>query len=262
MIQKNNIYIRDENGIYRKFFKIISYHSGGFAIILPRLIDNQLGRLEKTVITYKNFGTQLDIKRDESEQYSAKDIVKFSYHTDGFVQFSSATNHRIVSGRNPDGTPKGLGLISHPLSNLVSTGASMTITFWGLSKFEKELSSKLNSNCIFDTKKSILHPKAQFNIGDEKAFAMAIYLIPNSLNGRVFEKDGGKYAYLTMMQELPNGSVFVRLRELVRIIEITSQNFRIAISWFFIPKKASSDSGYIFFGPTDAKEVSLLPIQQ
>jgi len=253
MTDKINICVLDNDGMYRKFFKIIPYHSGGFALVLPRLIDKQIGRLEKTFITYKNFGTHLDIKRDETKQYSAKDIVKFSYHLDGFVQFSSATNNRIVSGRYPDGTPKGLGIISRPLSNPVSTGPSITITFWGLDKFEKESSRKLDSNYIFEAKKSVLHPKAQFNKGDEKAYAMAIYLIPNSLGGRIFKKDGGKYAYLTMMQGLPNGKAFVKLRELVRIIEMNPQNFRIAISWFFIPKKATSDSGYVFFGPTDGR---------
>lgn len=250
---KKDILILDEYGTYRKLFKIVPYKSGGFALILPKLINTQVGRLEKTSIDYKNYGTHLDIKRDESEQYNASDIVKFSYHPDGFVQFSSATNSRIISGRNSNGTPKGLGIISHPLNNPVSTGASMTITFWGLDKFEKESSDRFDSNCVFDTRKSTLHPKAHFNADDDKSFAMAIYIIPNSIDGRIFEKDGCKYAYLTMMQGLPNGKAFVRLRELVRIIEMIPQNFRIAISWFFIPKKASSDSGYIFFGPTDGK---------
>ena len=134
---KINISVLDKNGDYRKLFKLIPYNSGGFALILPRLLDIQVGRLEKTTVTYKNMGTHLNIKRDKSEQYSTKDVVKFSYHPDGFVQFFSATNNQIISGRNTNGTPKGLGVMSWPLSNPIETGPSITISFWGLEKFIK-----------------------------------------------------------------------------------------------------------------------------
>lgn len=253
MKNKFKISVLDETGKYRKFFSIVSYGSGGFALILPRLINFQKGRLEKIQVTYKNYGTHLDIKRDESEQYSSTDIVKFSYHPDGFVQFSSTTNNRIVSGRKSDGTPKGLGLISWPLDNPISTGPSMTITFWGLDKLESELPTKIDKRFVFDVKESVKHPKANFEKDYKVAYAMAIYIIPNSINGNIIDKDGKKTAYLTMMQALPGGKSFMRLREFVRIIEIPKQNYRVTISWFLIPKEAQSDSGYIFFGPTDGK---------
>jgi hypothetical protein len=250
---KINISVLDETNEYRKLFKVVPYSSGGFALVLPRLVDLQTGRLEKTLVTYKRYGTHLDIKRDESQQYSASDIVKFSYHPDGFVQFSSATNSRITSGRNPDGTPKGLGLLSWPLNNPISTGPSMTITLWGLDKFAKELPTKVDKRFVFETKEAVKHQKAIFVKDDQTAYAMALYIIPNSISGNVIDKDGKKTANLAMMQALPDGSSFMRLRELVRIIEIPRQSYRIAISWFFIPKKSQSDSGYIFFGPTDGK---------
>lgn len=252
-IDKINITVLDEENKYRKFLKIIPYSSGGFAIMLPRFVDSQTGRLEKTLVTYENMGTHIETKRDESEQYSARDIVKFSYHSDGFVQFSSATNNRIVSGRNPDGTAKGLGVVSWPLSNPVSTGPSMSITFWGLDKFVEEASTKIDNRFVFDTKEAVKHPKATFTKDDRLAHAMALYIIPNSLDGNIIDNNGRKTAHLAMMQGLPDGSAFMRLREEVRIIEIPNQDYRIGISWFSLPKEAKSDFGYMFFGPTDGK---------
>ncbi len=254
MKNKIRISICDENGEYRNLFKLITYKSGGFAFILPRLIDTNLGRLEKTIVTYKNMGTHLDIRRDKAEQYGANDIVKFSYHPDGFVQFSSTTNNRIISGRNSDGTPKGLGVISWPLSDPIGTGPSMTISFWGLDKFIKEPVSKVDKRYVFDIREATIHPKAKFRKNDKIAFAMAMYIIPNSLGGNIIvDKDGKKTAHIAMMQGLPDGTAFMRLRELVRIIDIPSQDYRIGISWFIIPDKFKSEGGYRFLGPTDGK---------
>lgn len=250
-MNKIKISILDENNKFRKFLRIIPYSSGGFALVLPRLSDSHTGRLEKTFITYKNFGTHIDIKRDESEQYGANDIVKFSYHADGFVQFSSATNNKIVSGRNQDGTPKGLGLLSHPLNMPISTGPSMTITFWSLDKFQEESLNKVDNRFVFETNEAVKHPKANFEKGDENAYAFAFYIIPNTITGNIIEKEGRKTAYLAMMQALPNGKAFMRLREQIRIIEMPKQNYRIGVSWFLIPKRSELDSGYIFLGPTD-----------
>lgn len=253
MLRKINLTILDENGEYRKFFKIIPYSSGGFALVLPRYIDSQTGRLEKTLVTYENMGTHLETKRDESEQYSAKDIVKFSYHPDGFVQFSSASNNKIVSGRNSDGTPKGLGVLSWPLNNPISTGPSMSMTIWGLGKLPKVTERKLDMRYLFEVGKAGPHPKATYKKDDELAFAMAMYIIPNYIKGDVREADGKKLSTLAMMQQLPDGSSFMRLREQVTIIEIPYQDYKIGISWFYIPKKSDSEFGYMFFGPTDGR---------
>ncbi len=253
MSRKINITVLDEDDKYRKLFKIVPYTSGGFAIILPRYIDTQTGRLEKTFVTYENMGTHLETKRDESEQFFARDIVKFSYHSDGFVQFSSATNSRIISGRNLDGTPKGLGVASWPLNNPISTGPSMSLTIWGLNKLPEVSENKVNRQYLFEIGKALPHPKATYKSNDELAFAMAMYIVPNTIKGDIHELDGKKISTIAMMQQLPDGSSFMRLREQVTIIEIPNQDYRIGISWFFIPKRSDYEFGYMFFGPTDGK---------
>lgn len=248
-----NITVLDETGNFRKLFKLVPYKAGGFCIILPRFVGTNIGRLEKTLVTYENLGTHIETVRDETEQYNAKDIVKFSYHADGFVQFSSATNSRIISGRNPDGTPKGLGVLSWPLNNPISTGPSMSLTIWGLDKLPAEKMEKIDKRYLFEIGKAVPHPKATYKGNDELAFAMAMYIIPNSIKGDVHEVDGKKLSNIAMMQQLPDGSAFMRLREQVTIIEIPNHEYRIGISWFFIPKKSNSEFGYMFFGPTDGK---------
>lgn len=246
-----NITVLDETDTYRKFLKIVPYGSGGFGLILPKLTGYHKGRLEKTFVTYKRQGTRLKIERDESEQYGASDVVKFSYHPDGFVQFSSATNKKIVSGRNPNGSPKGLGVLSWSLNNPISTGPSMTITFWGLHNLMEKKEIKVDRRYLFEVRKAAPHPKAIFVKDDVLAFAMAMYIIPNSIQGDVHEINGKKLSTLAMMQQLSDVSSFMRLKEEVTIIEIPQQDYRIGISWFFIPKKSKSEFGYMFLGPTD-----------
>jgi hypothetical protein len=254
MASKNiNISVQDETDEYVSLIKIIPYVSGGFGIILPSLIDTHSGRLEKVFVSYRNHGTKVYTKRDESEQYSANDIVKFSYHPDGFVQFSSASNYKIKSGRNLDGSPKGLGVLSWPLSNPVLSGASMTISFWGLSGFKKLMPNRINNSYVFETQQSIRHPSAKFPKNYIPAYAMAMYIIPKSTRGDIIDIDGRKFAHLVMVKKLSNSNFLVRNRELIRVIEIPKQDFNIGISWFILPDKLKPTSGYIFRGPTDGK---------
>jgi hypothetical protein len=79
-------------------------------------------------------------------EYSASDRVKLSFHTDGFVQFSSERKGRILSGRDPDtGEPRGLGImLEHPLSETIRSGPTFGSTLWGLADFEPVTSSDRN----------------------------------------------------------------------------------------------------------------------
>lgn len=58
--------------------------------------------------------------------------VKLSHHKSGFIQFSG---DGILSGREENGDPKGIGVQSWPLDT-PATGPSFGITFWGLSDFQ------------------------------------------------------------------------------------------------------------------------------
>jgi len=70
--------------------------------------------LSKMVVNYKNprkraADPPIEYAIQEDDQHR----IKLSHHPDGFVQFSG---EGIVSGRNEDGSPKGLGLKSWPLT--------------------------------------------------------------------------------------------------------------------------------------------------
>jgi hypothetical protein len=248
-----NLIIKD-NDKFRKLLAIVPYAGGGFAVILPSYQNTSAGVLEKISVEYLNEGTKGLISRDIKAQFGVDDRVKFSYHPDGFVQFSSASNRKITSGRDASGEPKGLGVISWPLSKPVSTGASMSISFWGLDLLQHAKPKQIDNQYVFDTAQAVQHQKAPLLPGQESAYAMAMYIIPKETAGSIITVNGRKQGYLAMMQMQSNGGQFMRLRELVRYIDIPDQPNFIGISWFRIPLGGfNSRAGFLFSGPTDGK---------
>jgi hypothetical protein len=78
------------------------------------------------------------VSQSDCIHFTAQDRVKLSYHSDGFVQFSSEIAGRIVSGRDPStGQPKGLGLFTNPLKKPSWSGPSVGITIWGIDEFDE-----------------------------------------------------------------------------------------------------------------------------
>src|SRR5690349_12329119 len=108
----------DEHSIARKLFKIFPYSTGGFGISVP-YHSSKKGYLLSTPVDY-SIGTKL-VPLSEVVEYSVSDSVKLSMHPSGFVHFSSAQGNTVVSGRNDDGSPKGFGLYSSPLSRPISS---------------------------------------------------------------------------------------------------------------------------------------------
>ena len=127
------IVIQDQ-GTLRKITKIVPYGRGGFAVLVPYHRARR-GHLLKYPVDYSK--RDLVLSFAEATEYSAEDRVKLSLHPDGFVQFSGENPGKIVSGRDPEtGEPRGLGVMSRPLSAPVNTGPTFGITVWGLSAFE------------------------------------------------------------------------------------------------------------------------------
>ncbi len=129
------IAIQDGNGVVRKITKVIPYGDGGFAVHVP-YHKAQIGWLLKIPLDYEVLGETITPISDCTE-YSASDRVKLSYHPSGFVQFSGERPGKITSGLDPGtGEPKGLGIMTTPLSSPIRTGPTFAITAWGLSDFE------------------------------------------------------------------------------------------------------------------------------
>jgi hypothetical protein len=124
------------NGPYHKLTKIVPYADGGFAVLVP-YHKERCGWLAKMPVDYNK--TAFPVANAECVNYSAEDRVKLSYHADGFVQFSSETPGKITSGRDPiTGEPKGLGLITQPISDPIRTGPTIVVVAWPLADFEVE----------------------------------------------------------------------------------------------------------------------------
>jgi hypothetical protein len=142
------ILIRTDEGPYHSLTKIVPYADGGFAVLVP-YHKARTGWLAKMPADYNK--TSFRVTFNECLNYSAEDRVKLSYHADGFVQFSSETAGKIISGRDPvTGEPKGLGLMTSPISNPIRTGPTFSIAAWPLSDFVT-VSEKRATDLLFES---------------------------------------------------------------------------------------------------------------
>jgi hypothetical protein len=116
-----------------KLCKIILNGDGTYFITVPYHVSDKVYLSKQTV----NFLDPNNIHRDPPIEYSLIDDdehrLKLSHHPDGFVQFSG---HNIVSGRNADGSPKGIGLQSWPL-NRPTAGPACAICIQNPLAFKK-----------------------------------------------------------------------------------------------------------------------------
>jgi len=241
------------SGKYYNLFKVFSYKSGGIGLLLPSYDSAQMGRLGIMNVDYGS-DNEVSAMTVTGQQYRASDIVKFSYHLDGFVQFSSATNYKIVSGLDIYGKPKGLGIRSWPLSKPISSGPSMTLALWGVNKLKETDTEKVDNRYVFETAKASSYQSYKPKNGDDNLFGFNIFVIPDSIKGQVFEVNGREYAHLvTGGGQFPNN--YIRSKELIRVIRIPGQEFYLGISFICIEEAPNRFKfGYNFCGPSDGKQ--------
>lgn len=131
------------SGLLHKITKIVSYKDGGFGFLMP-YHSSRSGFLAKLPVDYNRVG-EIEIAHSDIIAFTADSRVKFSYHADGFAQFSGEVQGTLISGRDPlTGEAKGLGLITQPLNQPIITGPTCAISFWGLEAFD---STKGETDC-------------------------------------------------------------------------------------------------------------------
>jgi tetratricopeptide (TPR) repeat protein len=160
-----------------KVTKIISLSDGGFSILTP-YHNTQAGYLFKMPIDPKNvMAGSFVTPWGTLNGYTVNSRAKLSYHWDGFAQFSSEKKGEIISGRDPKTKePKGLGIMTRPLSQPIWSGGSVGITLWGLNDFESLDSSK--DTLVFDKR----HFYYRGCSPDEaNGYHLAIYVFPNGV---------------------------------------------------------------------------------
>jgi hypothetical protein len=119
----------------RKITKILGLNGDGFSVVTP-YHKAKSGFLYKHLMDLNTLGERT-IPWAECVGFTAEDRVKLSYHIDGFAQFSSETQGKIISGRDPStGEPKGLGLLTRFLKTPIVSGPSVGITVRGIKDFE------------------------------------------------------------------------------------------------------------------------------
>lgn len=109
------------------YYVTVPYHPARKAVLFKQTV-NYVTSVPKTV----DGGDLLPIE-DAIDIASADDArVKLSHHPDGFVQFSGAG---VVSGKNPDGSIKGIGIKSWPLTQ-GCRGPAFGVAIRGVNDFE------------------------------------------------------------------------------------------------------------------------------
>jgi hypothetical protein len=134
--RKWTIAIRPASGeVVRKVTKIVGLNGTGFSVLMP-YHKAKSGFLYKHCTNLLPLGVSV-LNWDECVGFTAEDRVKLTYHLDGFAQFSSEVQGKIISGRDPKtGEPKGLGIYARALQFPPMTGPSVGVQVWGIEEFE------------------------------------------------------------------------------------------------------------------------------
>jgi Tfp pilus assembly protein PilF len=118
-------------GVRHKLCRVLLMADGSYGITVPYHPSEQV-TLIRQVINYPNRDARAE--EDPIEMAVVGDDehrLKLSHHPDGFVQFSGTG---IRSGRNPDGSAKGLGMRSFPLGQ-PTAGPAYGVTIFGPEAF-------------------------------------------------------------------------------------------------------------------------------
>ncbi len=245
-IQGKTIAIRAVTGRpARKITKIIGYGAQGFAVVTPYHAA-RAGFVGKMPIDYKEIG-QLKVPRDEIVGFTANNRVKLSYHPDGFVQFSGETQGAIISGRDPtNGQPKGVALMSQPLSSPVRSGPTFGITAWGLHDF-----SALPDTDAVSPATVLFEPDDLYFRGTTPSEANGIILEVFAFPKRYWagvRKRGRDYVLTIAFNDFEASRAAIDLK----VIDIPGQDIMLAGFASNAQLTFPSDSGWVLSGPGSA----------
>lgn len=136
------------DGTARKLTKLIPLSDGGFSVLVP-YHKARSGVVFKMPVDYKQLG-KFEVPYSCLERFTASNRVKLSYHFDGFAQFSGEGQGKIISGRDLEtGEPRGVGLMSSPLDEPVSSGPSFAICASGLVEFDELNEDSKGKSIVF-----------------------------------------------------------------------------------------------------------------
>ena len=130
------------------YYITVPYHSAHKALLFKMTV-NYTNTIPKSVDDH--CWTPLSEAIDVGSSDDAR--IKLSHHPSGFTQFSG---HGLVSGKNPDGTCKGIGIDSWPLAN-GCRGPAFCVSISGIEEFEEE-THRSSDVCVFNLDKLTIIP--------------------------------------------------------------------------------------------------------
>ena len=108
------------------YYVAVPYHPANKAVLFKQTVNFDASAPKKVDDYYV---TPLSEAIDMGSSDDAR--IKLSHHPDGFIHFSG---DGLISGRKPDGSPKGIGIQSWPLK-LGCRGPAFSLSIWGIEQF-------------------------------------------------------------------------------------------------------------------------------
>lgn len=143
----NYTILYETGGIHYKICKILFGADGSYYVTSP-YHPAQKAAVMKMTVNYSQREILIPYEEliDTASADDDEKRLKLSHHPSGFIQFSG---EGILSGKNPDGSIKGVGVESWPLNDPVA-GPSFGITLLGVDQFAQAAKIKGDS-CIFSS---------------------------------------------------------------------------------------------------------------
>ena len=243
------ISIEDKPGSkVRAITKVVPYPDGGFAVLAPYHSARKGHLVKVPVMNY--VGTRCT-PLDEMVEYTADDRVKLSIHPDGFVQFSGENPKKIVSGRHPNGKPKGIGLFTKPLSRPIMTGPTFGLTVWGLNDF-REAKPKHGTLGLFTEEDFYPNRIRMSELDDFQApprpgFFIEAFVLPRFYQTGIGSWNGKRILPL-IFDNFQHSTRLFRLR----VFSLLGQPVFLGVMVSRALLHFSASSGFILSGPTDS----------
>jgi hypothetical protein len=133
----------NKNRTNYKLCKIIFGADGSYYVTVPYHSANK-GVFLKYTVNYSKLEMVIPFQQALDMASGDQSRIKLSHHPDGFIQFSGKG---LISGKDKDGSIRGMGVMSWPLTNPVH-GPAFGIVILGVDEFEQESRPK-GKRCIF-----------------------------------------------------------------------------------------------------------------
>lgn len=245
MIRSKVIAIRDgANKSVVAVARVLSTSEGGLAVLTP-YHSGRDGYLCRLQVSTKP-GHKKVPRAAKEDEFSASDLVKLTVHADGTVHFSTGGKTPIRSGKNEDGSFKGMGVRVTPIAQMVSEDQpALSVTAWGLDDFKnvptKELAAGehlvFTEASLFDQHSSERTPGA---------YRLELFLLPPSLRVHVKGDADGQWMDHCLRNYVHDPGVLVRLG----IIDLGSKDFLLGVLASRVTHGFEGPSGSVLGSPS------------